>query len=592
MSNTLGMLETARSGLTAAQLGLNVTSDNVANADTTGYSRKALNAVAKSADTGQYQIAPTTAAVGQGVSIKSVYQIRNSFLDVNYRTQNAQYNLYSGMESQLTSVEDYFTEIGGNTATTNQLTGLSGQLDSLIGDITDYENSPTDASISQTVESGADLLTQSIRSEATELSNTVNSEIQDLNIIVNGGTGDTSNGANDGGINQIIANIQQLNTQISAYESGTGQEASDLRDTRNNMLDQLSGYLDISATEQSNGMVSVQLSGSGDYLVDAQNNANKFALYTDTASGYTTLEWKGVTTDVNGKDVTGETGVTTPTGVAQVQGGLVKAYLNVIDGDGSGSDDVADGKSGSVGLVYMMQKLESFAAGLYNTLNNAGGAAFDTSSTPTSDTLFLTYAGDTDTTGTITAVSPEGDSSGTLTAVTSGTTVTGLMKVASSIRVSDAWSGTPSLFLSNYTGTDSTAYFENYVNALDDKTGTVKTPNLTGVAVSGASAGVGGTVAYTRTSNTYNGSLSSFADTFSSDLANAVSNASTKADWSKTNVDNIENERESVSSVSTDDEAVNIIKYQQAYNANARVITTIDEMLDKLINGTGTVGLS
>ncbi len=587
MPNTLGMLETARSGLTAAQLGLNVTSDNVANANTTGYSRKALDPVAKSADTGQYQIAPTTAAVGQGVSIKSVYQIRNSFLDVNYRAQNAQYNLYNGMASQLTSVEDYFTEISGSTATTNKLTGLSGQLDSLIGNITNYENSPTDASISQTVESGADLLTQSIRTESTELSNTLNSSIQDLNIIVSGGTGDTSNGANDGGINQIISNIQQLNTQISAYESGTGQEASDLRDSRNNLLDQLSGYVDISATEQSNGMVSVKLSGSGDYLVDSQNNANKFALYTDTTTGYTALEWKGVTTDVNGKDVTGTAGVTTPTGVAKVQGGLVKAYLNVIDGDGSGSDDVADGKSGSVGLVYMMQKLESFASGLYNTFNNAGGAAFDTSSMPTSGTLFLTYAGNTDTNGNITAVSPQGDSAGTMTAVTSGTTITGLMKVASSIRVSDGWSGAPSLFLSNYTGTSSSAYFQSYVNALQNKTGTVQTSTLTAVSVDSANA-----VSYTRSSATYAGSISSYADTFTTDLASAVSNASTKADWSQTNVENIENERESVSSVSTDDEAVNIIKYQQAYNANARVITTIDEMLDKLINGTGTVGLS
>ena len=39
-----------------------------------------------------------------------------------------------------------------------------------------------------------------------------------------------------------------------------------------------------------------------------------------------------------------------------------------------------------------------------------------------------------------------------------------------------------------------------------------------------------------------------------------------------------------------DEEMSNLIKFQQAYNASARVITTVDEMLDKLINGTGVVG--
>ena len=48
--------------------------------------------------------------------------------------------------------------------------------------------------------------------------------------------------------------------------------------------------------------------------------------------------------------------------------------------------------------------------------------------------------------------------------------------------------------------------------------------------------------------------------------------------------------RDNVSSVDLNDEATNLMQYQSAYNAAARVITTIDEALDKLINGTGAVG--
>lgn len=53
----------------------------------------------------------------------------------------------------------------------------------------------------------------------------------------------------------------------------------------------------------------------------------------------------------------------------------------------------------------------------------------------------------------------------------------------------------------------------------------------------------------------------------------------------------VEERRSSVSSVSLDEEMTNMIKFQHAYNASARNITVVDEMLDKIINGMGRVGL-
>ena len=53
----------------------------------------------------------------------------------------------------------------------------------------------------------------------------------------------------------------------------------------------------------------------------------------------------------------------------------------------------------------------------------------------------------------------------------------------------------------------------------------------------------------------------------------------------------IANSRASMSSVSLDEEMTNMITFQQAYNANARMITVVDETLDKIINGMGRVGL-
>ena len=52
----------------------------------------------------------------------------------------------------------------------------------------------------------------------------------------------------------------------------------------------------------------------------------------------------------------------------------------------------------------------------------------------------------------------------------------------------------------------------------------------------------------------------------------------------------MENRRASISSVSLDEEMTDMIKFQQAYNASARMITAVDETLDRIINGMGRVG--
>ncbi|MFS8630708.1 MAG: flagellar hook-associated protein FlgK, partial [Bacillales bacterium] len=52
----------------------------------------------------------------------------------------------------------------------------------------------------------------------------------------------------------------------------------------------------------------------------------------------------------------------------------------------------------------------------------------------------------------------------------------------------------------------------------------------------------------------------------------------------------VDENRQSVSAVSLDEEFANLIQFQHAYNAAARQITVIDEMLDKIINGMGIVG--
>ena len=87
-----------------------------------------------------------------------------------------------------------------------------------------------------------------------------------------------------------------------------------------------------------------------------------------------------------------------------------------------------------------------------------------------------------------------------------------------------------------------------------------------------------------------NSSLDEYYAGFIGEIGVQSQNATRLTENQQTLVDQITVWRESVSGVNMDEEMTNMIRYQKGYNAAARVLTTLDEMLDKLINGTGVVG--
>ena len=74
------------------------------------------------------------------------------------------------------------------------------------------------------------------------------------------------------------------------------------------------------------------------------------------------------------------------------------------------------------------------------------------------------------------------------------------------------------------------------------------------------------------------------------ELGTSSAHCSNMLTGQKSLVTNLENRKSSISGVSTDEEVVELLKYQHMYSAASRLITAIDEALDKLINSTGTVG--
>ncbi|MCX7614979.1 MAG: flagellar hook-associated protein FlgK, partial [Clostridiales bacterium] len=92
-------------------------------------------------------------------------------------------------------------------------------------------------------------------------------------------------------------------------------------------------------------------------------------------------------------------------------------------------------------------------------------------------------------------------------------------------------------------------------------------------------------------SSVFTGSFEDFSSLLTDGIAISVNTASDLTDSCNTIVNSILDEREAVSGVSTDEETVNMIKFQKAYQASARLMTAMDEMLETLINKMGVVGL-
>lgn len=84
--------------------------------------------------------------------------------------------------------------------------------------------------------------------------------------------------------------------------------------------------------------------------------------------------------------------------------------------------------------------------------------------------------------------------------------------------------------------------------------------------------------------------LQSFYEGIIGDMAVQTQEANRMTDNSNTLKTAVEQRRESVSGVSLDEEMINMVKFQQAYNASARMVTVVDEVLDRIINGMGRVG--
>lgn len=609
MANTFFGLNIATSGLYASQASMNTTAHNIANANTKGFCKQVTNLKANPA----ISTNNTYGMIGTGVNTASITQLRDSYYDVKYRLNNAIYGNYSTKEYYMLSIENCISEVNadGITASFDEFYSALQELDKDTGDDTKRTQA---ASMAQ----GFTEVVNSMYTTLSKLQSDCNEEIK------------TSTEQ----INALAQQIACLNKQINTVEM-SGQNANDLRDTRNVLLDELSQYANITIQETplDNGLSTIfTVRLDGQILVDNYE--------------YNTLKVEPMGTCYNQSDIDGLYNVVWSNGqefneVSTTLGGKLQALFEIRDGNnldvltgtstGSKGDttlvltntscnditklnlpaengvikignqeysydsfdcvvqdgkytytfhlkgelkkdvdgEVTVGKSVSCkGIPYYMNQLTQFArtfASKFNAIHNTGedmngdkGVDFFTGNIDNADEQFEFTE---DLQNFTFSSKPAYDANGNLIKNANGNIDGSYYNIT----------------CKSFTVNDDIMEDPNKIACSEDIDAGVSESKILDKLLA------------LKSDETMfrQGTPDMFLQKLTTDIGTDTKKVSTFT-ISQTNILNVvENQRMSVSSVDQDEESMDLIKFQNAYNLSSKVVQTMNEIYDVLINGLG-----
>ena len=329
--------------------------------------------------------------------------------------------------------------------------------------------------------------------------------------------------------NSIVESIADLNSEIKEEEIN-GNTPNELYDRRNTLIDELSSLAKIKVTTTTQEISdSISVANLNISLYD-ETTGTSIKLVEDGQFSKISLNTDGDTVKIELTSAIDDhdTDITD-----HFTSGSIKGYLDVINGEGSYAG--TDGNEYR-GTLYYLDALNTFAstfAETFNTLND-----IDTTDS-LDDPLF-----------------EASDGSGTITAL--------------NIAISDQW-------LNDTMAINAAAYGEEsgdnsnllrMIEALDSDA----------------------TFTDSATGHKFTGTFSEYMTGVVAELSSDITLNENYLDTSDTVLVSLSTSRDSVSGVSLDEEGVNLMAYQKSYNAAARFMTVLDEMMDRLINETGVVG--
>ena len=234
-----GLLDIGKSALSAAQQALTVTGHNVANVNTPGYSRQEAVLTERSPING------TPGQVGTGVQVTQIRRIVDGFINRQLTESHEALGELSITREQLFQIQTIFND------SNNQ--GVGAQLNAFFSSLQDVAANPSDVTPRSVLLAKSALLTSSIAQVAGELSTrrtSVNDQVKQT----------------ISEINSLTAQVADLNNKIVLAEA-SGQNANDVRDQRDQAINELAELIDISVIAGTNGALSVFI-GRGQVVVE------------------------------------------------------------------------------------------------------------------------------------------------------------------------------------------------------------------------------------------------------------------------------------------------------------------------------------
>ena len=550
MRSSFAGFTTAQLAMRASQKALDVTGQNIANINTKGYTRQRLDLISFSTGRGvsKYE-SSLNVKVGSGVLTTGLSQIRDPFLDIRYRNEVANAGTQDQKLAIMKDLETVFDEVTKN-GIQNQISDIATMLQKLSSEVGNSE-------FDSMVKSSSDVLTKMFNQYAKQLDSIRAEHETNLDIDI-----DT--------INDLLSNIHKLNETIKINHIH-GNSALELQDQRNSLIDELSGYMKIEVKyeiEQITDQVSVEvpkISLVGDTgkipLIDG-NFKTEISKETD-ADGKTNI--KMTMPDIITAPVPPATDpVVTPQAPQEITeditAGTVKGILDMLNRSGefdAGTETVR-------GIGYYQKSLDLLASKFAEAFNKANREpVFNADGTPQLD-----GSGNPVFTEKNLFASSEKDALGNPLPIT-----------AKNIAISEEWNNgqigiTASVKHNSPTGSNDNIL--NMISMLSEK-----------MEYKASVTDAGG---ITTEKSLFTGSFQEMFTNTGSMLALDVKSTTSLLDNYVTISDEVANMRDNISSVSLDEEGMNILHYQKSYNAAARLMTALDEALNTVINSMGIVG--
>ena len=579
MRSTFAGLNTMVRGIQNNQLSLDTTGHNITNASTEGYSRQRVDSAATN-----YQERPSLYGgvyVGGGVDVVALNRARNIYADKQYWSENSAQNLYKTYKTNYDKVQTIFNDA--------KKSGVLNAMQQFYSSWVNLSDHASDAASRTAVITKGNNLVDRIKTCAKQLQSQIAAQYDEIGIQL-------------GKLNNLTKEIAELNKNIMLAETNGGK-ANDLRDQRDLLVDKLSEITNVNVYEEANGQYTVVSNGMS--LVQRESSL------TLELSPPINNEQYGIS-DFSIRVV--EAG-----GIGYVpQSGILKALSDTIVQDKGHIDQLADI---SATLLTTFNDVHKQGVGIdkeqtgwlnffgQNKFKSLTGTTYDQMQytwhvDPLTDERYMEAAGAS---RTVTKTAGPPAQTTVATSVTGSPDRLKSMQIINALKVSDELTApggqnlvaarqvvnknTGARVVPALSGTSSNfTYNDDWVNGTADGTIAVELSKLFNVDQATAANPKGSmnprntdrAISTVSINQYYNGMMSKLG----ADAENIDRTLKQQDDL----MTQITQWRQSTSGVDWNEELTNMLKFQTGYGACSRVLTSMDEMLDKLINGTGMVG--